>query len=591
VTKTNRPVGVSIYSLLFLLACVLAFTGAAQAQTYSVLHTFQYFPHGASPYASLYLDSSGNLYGTANGGGPYDAGVVFKLDTAGNETVLHTFTGGTDGGNPCGGLVADSAGNLYGTTYQGGIAGAGVNQRGAGVIYKIDTSGQYTVLYSFTGEADGSGPIAGVILDAAGNLFGTTYNGGMQGKGVVFQLRTAGQETVLYSFAGAPDGANPYAGVTADAAGNLYGTTFNGGAHAQGAVYKLTPTGQETVLCSFGGSGTEGGTPFVGVVLDSVDNIYGAAGNVVYKLNPAGSFTKLGYVGANTNLSGIARDAAGNLYITSNAGGTSEWKYGAVFKLGNSGKPSLLYQFTGDQIVSGVSMPGSEDLGLNASVILDSAGNLYGTTPFAGTAGLVYEIEAGGTVKKRYDFLPSKGGATPRSGLTLSAGNLYGTAELGGNGANAGVVYKLSPGGREAVLYTFKGGKKDGASPEYNIVVDQTGNIYGVTVKGGTYDQGVVYKLAPSGQETILHNFTGQADGSFPTGVALDSSGNLYGTTEFGGEGSRTGLQEGIVFELDAADNFSVLHSFTGLSDGGNPEGGWSSVRPATCTGRRTWAA
>jgi uncharacterized repeat protein (TIGR03803 family) len=371
VTKTNDPTYVGIhYSVLFLLVCAFAFTAVAQAQTYSVTHTFQYFPHGASPYAPLYRDSSGNLYGSTNGGGPYDAGVVFELDTASNETVLHTFTGGTDGRNPCGGLVSDSAGNLYGTTYQGGIAGAGVNKRGAGVVYSIDSSGQYTFLYSFTGGADGSGPIGGVILDAAGNLYGTTYNGGVQGNGVVFKLNTASQESVLYSFAGSPDGANPYAGVTADSSGNLYGTTFTGGIHTLGTAYKLTPSGQETLLYSFGGTGTVGGSPLVGVVLDSAGNIYGAAGNVVYELNGAGSFTKLAYFGANTRLSGMARDSAGNLYITSNAAGNSEWKYGAVFKLGSSGKAELLYQFTGDQLVSGISMPGTEDLGLNASVIL-----------------------------------------------------------------------------------------------------------------------------------------------------------------------------------------------------------------------------
>jgi len=459
VAKTNRPARVrSSCRLLFLIAWALAFTGGAQAQTYSVLHSFQYFPHGASPYAPLYRGAGGGLYGTANGGGPYNTGVVFSLDTAGSQTVLHTFTGGTDGGNPCGGLVADSAGNLYGTTYQGGIAGAGVNQRGAGVVYKIETSGQYTVLYRFTGGADGSGPIAGVILDSAGNLYGTTYNGGVQGNGVVFKLSAPGQESVLHSFAGSPDGANPYAGVTADAAGNFYGTTFNGGIHTLGVVYKLAPSGQEAVLYSFDGS-TKGFTPFVGVVLDAAGSIYGAAGSVAYKLNPAGSFTELAYFGANTRLSGIARGSAGDLYITSNGGETQgQFKYGAVYKLGSSGKASLLYQFTGEQVV-----PGSQ--GLNASVILDSSGNLYGTSPFAGTAGIVYEIEASGTVTDLYDFLPAQGGATPRSGLTLdAAGNLYGTAEFGGGGANAGVVFKFSPAGQETVLYAFRGGKTDGAN-------------------------------------------------------------------------------------------------------------------------------
>jgi uncharacterized repeat protein (TIGR03803 family) len=153
-------------SLLLLIACVLAKAAGADAQTFSVLHPFQYFPHGASPYAPLFRDAGGNLYGTTNGGGPYNAGVVFKLDTAGNQTVMHTFTGGTDGGNPTAGVVSDSAGNLYGTAYQGGIAGGGVYGRGAGVVYKIDTSGRYSVLYSFTGGADGSGPYAGRWRDS-----------------------------------------------------------------------------------------------------------------------------------------------------------------------------------------------------------------------------------------------------------------------------------------------------------------------------------------------------------------------------------------------------------------------------------------
>jgi uncharacterized repeat protein (TIGR03803 family) len=175
VAKVNR--------LLSVLACAAAIASGARAQTFSVLHTFQYFPHGASPYAPLLSDANGNLYGTANGGGENNAGVVFKIDTDGKLTVLHTFTGGADGGNPCAGVVADSAGNLYGTTYQGGVAGAGVYHSGAGVVYKIDTSGKFTVLYTFTGATDGSDPIAGVTLDSAGNLYGTTYYGGTEGDG------------------------------------------------------------------------------------------------------------------------------------------------------------------------------------------------------------------------------------------------------------------------------------------------------------------------------------------------------------------------------------------------------------------------
>ncbi len=271
-----------------LITCALAAMGCAQAQAFSVLHTFQYFPHGASPYAPLYRDSSGNLYGTTNGGGPYNAGVVFKLDSAGSLTVMHTFTGGADGGNPCAGLAADSAGDLYGTAYQGGAAGAGANKAGAGVVYKIDSSGQFSVLYTFTGGADGSGPSAAVIPDSSGNVYGTTYYGGSSGYGVVFKISPAGLESVLYSFKGSPDGAYPLAGVTADDSGNLYGTTYGGGSGPPlGVVYKLTASGQETVLFNFA-DGDTGNYPMTGVILDASGNIYGSAYTVIYESERSG---------------------------------------------------------------------------------------------------------------------------------------------------------------------------------------------------------------------------------------------------------------------------------------------------------------
>ncbi len=607
--------------LPLLAAAALCINGAGQSQTFSLLHSFQYYPHGALPYAPLYRDATGNLYGATNGGGPYDAGVVFEIDSAGNETVMHTFTGGSDGGNPIAGLTADSAGNLYGTTYQGGIAGAGVNKRGAGVVYKIDTSDRFQVLYSFTGGADGSGPTAGVLVDARGNLYGTTYYGGVQPNslGVVYKLSPSGQETVLYTFQGdngfgVVDGAHPYAGVTADRAGNLYGTTQNGGAYgSDGVIYKLSSSGQETLLFSFGNSGV--GMPSGGgVILDSAGNIYSAGGSIVFMLDPAGNFTKLVDLYNGAFPSGLKRDGAGNLYFATQNYPSGKWPNGAVFKLDTGGKISVLYKFEGALTLSGGTGPivGSGS-GLNASVILDSAGNLYGTSPFAGTEGIVYEIEASGTVKWLHDFVPTGGGTWPWTGLTPDpAGGFYGTTWWGGGSGDDGVVFRLSPTGQETVLHTFRGGATDGARPG-GVILDPAGNIYGSTEFGGASNTGVVYKLTPSGRETILanrglgvtlaidpagnlygtgsgsylegsidkldtngnftvlHDFTGYSDGGSPNGVVLDAVGNLYGTTHLGGIGY-PGV--GVVFKIDTSGAFSVLHAFLASTDGGYPFAG-----------------
>jgi uncharacterized repeat protein (TIGR03803 family) len=251
-----------------------------------VLHSFNFQQDGEMPYGGLVRDAAGNFYGTTPFGGPPNGGfygTVFKLDTTGNVSVLHTFTGGSDGKHPYGGLVRDAAGNMYGTTQKGGGNGC-LGGNGCGTVFKIDAAGNYTRLYSFTGprtNGDGSDSHAGLIRDASGNLYGTTYDGGAADKGTVFKLDTTGSETVLYSFTDQPDGANPIAGLVRDASGNLYGTTFFGGnAGCQfgcGTVFKLDTTGKETVLYRFTG-GSDGSNPYAGVIIDAQGNLYGTAG-------------------------------------------------------------------------------------------------------------------------------------------------------------------------------------------------------------------------------------------------------------------------------------------------------------------------
>ncbi len=254
------------------------------AGTETVLHSFTGAPSdGAFPYAGVVEDSSGNLYGTTSAGGASNSGAVFKVDAAGTETLIYSFTGGTDGGLPYGGLVRNAAGNLFGTTATGGVTTGNCFPSGCGVVFVVTPAGKQHVLYRFTGSPDGASPYSGLVADSTGNLYGTTYNGGTgactNGCGVVFELDKAGGETVLYSFKGPPtDGAFPLGGVVRDSAGNLYGTTTYGGATDNGAVFELQPSGTETVLYSFTGK-TDGAIPRAGLILDTAGNLYGTTYN------------------------------------------------------------------------------------------------------------------------------------------------------------------------------------------------------------------------------------------------------------------------------------------------------------------------
>jgi uncharacterized repeat protein (TIGR03803 family) len=371
------------FAILLLLAVVA--TRPVQAKSFSVLYAFKGGTDAANPMASLIQDAAGNFYGTTYDGGDSNLGAVFMLDAAGNETVLYSFTSGTDGQYPRAALVRDAAGNLFGTTSYGGTSNRGT-------VFKLDATGKETVLYNFTGGADGGNPFASLLLGGGGNLYGTTSGGGPSGFGTVFKLDATGKETVLYGFTGGADGGSPLAGLILSPAGKFYGTTYAGGAFGFGTVFQLDATGKQTVLHSFA-DGSDGSGPKAGLVRDSVGNLYG------------------------TTYSG---GAAG---------------YGTVFKLAPSGKETVLYSFTG----------GADGINPEAGLVRDTFGNLFGTTYGGGAPGYgtVFKVDTTGREIVLYRFAPGAG-MVPRAGLIRDAGgNFYGTTSSGGSGG--GTVFKLSP--------------------------------------------------------------------------------------------------------------------------------------------------
>jgi uncharacterized repeat protein (TIGR03803 family) len=401
-------------------AAVLVLAPSTWAATYKILHKFT-GKDGANPLAGLILDGAGNLYGTTEQGGAFAQGTVFKLkpnaDGTWTENVLHSFcslTNCADGQSPTGRLIFDAEGNLYGTTAFGAAS--------EGMVFKLtpNSDGSWTesVLYGFLGGSDGSEPSGGLILDA-GTLYGTTIFGGgdpncgSAGCGTVFKLAPNADgswtESVLHSFTGGVDGVDPNGDLIFDATGNLYGTTYTGGASNGGTVFKLAPNADgswtESVLHSFTG---------------------GPGGVIIY--------------------AGLIVDATGNLYGTTYLGGNSfsNCRCGVVFKLtprsDGSWKESVLHAFAANP-----------------------AGN-------------------------------------PRAGLVLNEGSLYGTTANDGNAGGDGAVFKLAPksGGGWAynVLHTFQG--KPAIWP-FGSLLDKAGNLYGTTsdCASGTGCHGVVFEITP----------------------------------------------------------------------------------------------
>jgi uncharacterized repeat protein (TIGR03803 family) len=372
---------------------------AVQAQTYTVLHAFTSHPDGDTPLAGVTLDSAGNMYGTTYGGGNgrnYQKGTVWKIDGSGVFSVLYTFTGGV-GAGPQTPLLLDGKGNLYGTTQSGG-------HFTVGSVYSVAPDGKAKELYAFSRDFL---PVGRLALDRhRGILYGTTQAGGtggcIGGCGTAWQLPPTHRLAFLHKFTGAPDGATPASGLVRDPVGNLYGATWFGGNVTQqcpqgcGTVFKITRAGKKSTLYKFQG-GNDGFQPSVG---------------------------------------DLVLDAKGNVYGTTALGGNGCSYCGTVFKINPRGQEIVLYSFQG----------GSNGEQPNGGVVLDGNGGLYGTTLVS-----VFHLDANGGLTVLYTQTDCTKGCNFNPDLAMdAAGALYGTTSSGGNLScfapnGCGVVFKLVP--------------------------------------------------------------------------------------------------------------------------------------------------
>lgn len=415
---------------------------------------------GLCAIAALLAACSGSNLPPGTPGASARGGASTAGAAASAERILYSFAGGYDGGNAATGLTFDAQGNLYGTTVVGGTDSCGV-------VFKLSPHGrrswQEAVLYNFDCFSTGKNPHGGVTFDPKGNLDGTTVSGGSGGScgsygcGVAFQLSPT-SETVLHSFSGGDDGFGPGGAVVYDTTGNLYGTTPDGGAHAQGVVYEISPSGpssRELILHAFSG-GKDGGTGSLGPLLI---------------------------------------DASGNLYGVTETGGANG--DGTVFKLSHVSKSrwklTTLYAFKG----------GSDAASPYGGVTADGAGNLYGTTYYGGAKalGTIFKLTRRAKSYREtvlYSFQGGNDGSSSTSTLLFGkSGDLYGTTSAGGGTCDCGTIFKVDPKtGKETMLHAF-GGAGDGAYPYYGLTPDGAGNLYGTTVAGGSHNQGAIFEFTP----------------------------------------------------------------------------------------------
>lgn len=489
---------------------------------------------GAFPQAALVQGTNGLLYGTASAAGYVGSGTVFQITTNGSLYVIYTF-GGADGSTPNGRLLLLNDGYLYGTTSAGGSLDDGTVFK---VVAAGPSIGTLTTLYNFSGP-DGSSPFAGLTQAADGKLYGTTPIGGTNASGTVFRITTNGSFASLFSFPQVDDGQNPSANLLLAKDGNFYGTTEAGGDFGDGTVFRMSPSGNLTLLHTFGsltnvsgvnldGAGSEG------TLIQGTDGgLYGTTPNgglngfgTVYRITTNGSFTVLYSFASSDGAApweGLVQTPNGAMYGTTTSGGAGD--FGTIYRITTNGALTTIYSFSDTD--------GSAPY---AQLVLGHDGLLYGTTSSGGPseAGTVFKTDTNGSLSTIYSFTGGTDGMDPQAGLWLgSDGAFYGTTAAGGTGG-FGTVFRITTGGALTTLAQFNG--LNGEAPLAAVFQASDGSFYGTTSAGGTSGNGVVFQVATNGtlNSVSLDGITG----SFPdSGVVLGPDGNLYTLAENGGFG------------------------------------------------------
>jgi uncharacterized repeat protein (TIGR03803 family) len=403
----RRPIQ-SCFAIAAAFVCIFLLSAqTASAQTFSVVYSFFDSSSDASTPVPAHLvqDTAGNFYGLAEFGGSHDKGAIYKIDPSGTETVLYSFTGGADGGSPQAGLYLDSDGTLYGLTDSGGDTSCSLSTSGCGTIFKFDTSGTLTTLHTFKNGADGAYPL-GNLISVNGALYGVAEDGSPRancnGCGLIFKITKTGTFTVVYAFTGGTDGGGPNP-LVRDAAGNIYGAAS-----------------------------------------------YGVSGNL-----------------------------------------------GTIFKLDTSKNFSVLYTFPG----------GAAGAAPEGKLIIDVNGNIHGTTYSGGDAtcncGVVFRLDAAGDASVLHIFRGYPDGIDPAYGLIDAGGVLYGTTYGGGDSPcdpgihGCGVLFEISKTGQYSVLHRFSGSSDDGGFDPSALMLGADGSIYGTTSGGGENNKGAFFKWTP----------------------------------------------------------------------------------------------
>jgi uncharacterized repeat protein (TIGR03803 family) len=552
--------------------------------------------NGMNPVAGLVQGSDGNFYGTTSAGGAYGFGTIFRMTSAGALTTLVSFDD-QNGATPSPALTIGSDGNFYGTTENGGIYGLGT-------VFRMTLAGIFTNLYSFTGGNDGANPIPGVVQAADGNFYGTTYDGGADGSGTLFEITSAGLLTTRYTFTGSADGGNPWAGLVQASDGNLYGATQFAGTYGFGTVFQLPPTGLLATMAQF--DGYDGGNPSAALIQGKDGSLYGTTegggldnDGAIYQLSVSGPLKITGQPADQT----VFTDATALFTVATFGGGpiSYQWQqYGvdltnggnisgantATLRISNvTDSDAALYSVvvsnalssvTSDEAVLEVifSPPGIATQPASQTVVAGMTASF--TVAAFGDQPLSYQWQENGT--NLADGGVISGSATSTltlSSVTLASAGTYSVMVSNAirvvSSANAvlTVLPVTPPGASMSNIHRFSDAS-DGAFPYAGLAEGRDHNLYGTAEGGGSAFAGVIFRMTLAGGVTTIYNFVNSPAGANPyAGLTLGTDGDFYGAASAGGI-----YGFGTTFSVvPHTGDVQYLYSFQDGDDGAEPIG------------------